>query len=1365
MMRKPLKHLPGLVARTVRAFYRRQRFYGLLRVLLAPVLCFGVLALVAMHIDRFFFLESGARRLLSLLSVGVSAAVALVALGVHMWRRLSVRRVAYELEAMLPKSAGERLVTLDSVLSGQRDAAGAGSDVHAALVAQLTAETEALCRATPRAGRLARDARLRRQLRAAVVLAALWTGFCLLPGYQFPLMMQRLLQPGANLSKPSFMRLTVTPEAPVIGRNGEVVVQVNVEGEIPALLRRPLRWIGADSEVSLLATGSVTRVTMGAGVRAMNRVQRRLHVASISDVKESFGYRVRCGDAQTDIRLVRVVPQPRVTALTIEAEPPAYTKLAAIRVEQPEEPVSVFAGSRVQVRFASDQSALRSVQLIDPRDDRVIAEVEADSETGDYLYAFEMKDSVEMEVRLVNRDGFANVERAAFSLALLEDAPPGVRLAYPLADVTAVQGDLVPVDVALNDDLGLQEAAIHYRINPEQNLDAAGREVSLVIDQGRAEQRVLAQLDTETLGAVPGDEIVFWVRARDTGLNDQQSRVVRIRVTSFGGNENERRRLAALQWQAKALASAKEDGSGRITFDKDVYEQVVSQAQAQEYALPTDPVPDSLLVCLEREHHFTDSAAAAEEVRLLYGMVAALALPSIKDVAGHGEVKSRVAAMRSLATDRLPAIMRERQGRDLIQRCFSLRSEIRRTLAPSADQAKQSYASSDRRRALLLDAIDALGSDMASVARLSSELDLQGVLSVSREISLATRDLGSATPERSAAVATSLDASFSKWIELLNKAIPRWHEQRLAARAFLRGEDARVRKPLEAAWERSGRGLPGAVGAWLQADARMVERSPFLGLERRLVAVSDQEDPDRAGYTTENILLRRLAVESEYAQWLSRSRLSEAERKVAVDLMAMDLAGDNEAHAAADMYKRLPAMSRAVAPGEPYDEALAALADQVRARVQTFVQNIGSEAGIDPDRLARELPELDMALARWETDVLRVSYRMHLDLSYSNPARPETLRLVATLAELRDVMGRYRGFVPSMMAGIRTRVQRGSRDPREAMALQIDIQALAQRVDGLAGALSGVIAQARGETKPGVLGAGVRECLTACAALWQLSESETPGAVANAFFANYPGAGIVVIEQRQATIEALKALVAEADEILRAEPVDRERFLELMSLARRTAEVLEGVFTRFAALDAGGAMRGAIAEIRGRTARLERQNEEAGDRSRDRLALDELRRGVVEFAERTSELIAAHQAPTVSGWWGGPAGIWSGEIQRDAQHARGRIQTRYAFARRVAVLGLDAVSDESKSDTGIELPGEALNAALFAWRTLNSSLGDVSFSRKAEETTTGQADPLVKWLMEELEQSRKALQAKDGVKRYREPMSRLVDSLEGYLRR
>jgi len=1395
-MRKQLKHLPKPVARTILAFYRRQRFYGLIRSLVMPLLSFAVLALVAMHVDRFMFLELGARRLLSFLSVGVSVGVALVALVIHLWRRLSVSRVAYELEGMMPKSADERLVTIDSVLAAREGGTGPESDVHVALVEQLTAETEALCRETPHAGRLARDHRLRRQLRVLLMLAAVWVVFWALPGYQFPLMLQRLMQPGKNLPKPSFMKLTVTPEAAVIGRNGEVVIQAALAGEIPALLRRPLRWLGADSDVSLLATatGNVTRVTMGDGAWAMSRVQRRLHVASISDVQESFSYRVRCGDAQTDIRFVRVVPQPRVSALAIEADPPAYTKLAQMRVEQPQQAVQVFAGSRVRVHFSSDQASLQSAQLIDPADDRVIADLKADPETGDYLYAFEMKDTIEMEVRLVNSDGFANVDRVFFSLALLEDEPPGVRVEYPTADITVVQGDLVPIDVSLTDDLGLLEAAIRYQVNPEQTRGTTGREIALSIDPTRTEQRVSAQLDLETIGVAPGDEILFWVRARDTGLNDQQSRSVRIRVTAFGGNENERRRLAALRLLAKALSEATEakEGSSLVALDPNAYEQIVSMAKTMGLVLAAHPTLESLLGLLEREHHFTDSAAATEDIRLLYGMIAALALPPLKDAAGFGDYEMRAAAMKALSEDRLPAMIGERQGRDMIRRCFSLKSEVMGTLAPSGEQAAQVRAPSGRRAALLLEAIDALASDMGALARTSPQLDAQAVLGVSREIALAKRNLATASPEGRVAIADSMDASLSKWIGPLLRAMPEWHDQHLAVRAFLQSEEQRVRIPLESAWRQPGRMMPAAVGAWLKADARMVERSPFLGLDRRLAVLAPQAAKDAGGMTVEATLLRRMAVESEYAQWLQGSRVSPAERQLAVALMGLDLASDDTSlHAAAervrtlnfdaveqvvvdvtlssvpgDLHKQLRDMSRAVAPSMPYDEALTVLADEGRALVDNLVQQLGSEGATDQAGLARALLALDAGLSRWESSILSVSYRMHLDLSYRNPARAETLRLVAGLSALRKLIERYRASVPPVIAGIQQRARRTSQDPREVMALQLDIQELTQRVGGLVAAMKGVIAQVRGETEPGALSAAVRECLIACAALWKLNESEDPVGVAKAFFAEYPGAGAVVLEQRLTSIDSLQVHIADADGMLRAEKVDRAKFVKTIGAARSIAQDLEQVFRRFAALDADGAIRVVIADINNRVGQLEQGRGPGGDDlSRDRLTLDELRRQVEQFVGRTRELVAANRPASASGWWGGPAGIWNADSQRDAQHARARIRAQYEHARRIAVLGLDATLEDEASGSSSGLPSEPLNAILFAWRTLNSSLGDVAFRRPPTDTPIEEADPLVKWLLEELGKSRKALQQKDGVKRYREPMSRWVDSAEGILRR
>ena len=224
-MQGKLKHLPMPVVRTILAFYHRKRVYELLRALLAPLLCYAVLALIATHVDRFLFLDTPARLWISGVTHGVTLLAGAISLGAFAWRRFTVSGLAYEMERRLPASTAERLVTLNDVLARAADGGSAADTVaHAALVEQLTRETVALCEHTPHAARLARDRRLKRRTVALMLLTAAWVGLFALPAYQFPLMLQRLTCPTRNLPKPSFMRLTVTPEAAVVGRGGEVVL-------------------------------------------------------------------------------------------------------------------------------------------------------------------------------------------------------------------------------------------------------------------------------------------------------------------------------------------------------------------------------------------------------------------------------------------------------------------------------------------------------------------------------------------------------------------------------------------------------------------------------------------------------------------------------------------------------------------------------------------------------------------------------------------------------------------------------------------------------------------------------------------------------------------------------------------------------------------------------------------------------------------------------------------------------------------------------------------------------------------------------------------------------------------------------------
>ena len=1394
-MRRKLAHLPKPVRRTLLAFHRRRRFYELLRTLAAPLLCYAGLALVATHLDRVLFLDTADRVWISVFTHGVVALTGAIALGAFVWRRTSAARLAYDLEHELPRGAAERLVTLNDVLGRSCDGRAPDGGIRADLVEQLTRETVSLCENTPHAARLAHDRPLRRSVLALGLLGAVWAVLLAFPAYQFPLMLQRLTFPARNLPKPSFMRLTVTPEAPVIGRGGEVVLQVQVGGEIPRLLRHPMRWLGMDSGVCLLATapGRVDRLRVDRNARPLSRVQRRMFVGSRGDLQESFSFRVRCGDAETDIKFVDVVAQPRATNVNLRVESPAYTGLEPATFREFSDPVPAFAGSRVDLTFGADPSPLRSARVVALQDGKTLADLEPDPATGTYRYAFEMEAPVEMELVLVNAQGFENVERVRIAMALRVDEPPGVRLEYPGGEISVAQGELIPVQVELSDDLGLQEAAICYQVNPGRG-EETPREIMLPLGTHPVRQTVAASFDLAKVNAVPGDSIVLWVRARDTHLSDERSQTVRIDVTAFGGNENERRRLAALRLLGPWLAAV-EPSAADITVlvpGESACEQAAASAKAKGLQLSGIASSKSILDFIEREHHFTDEAAAASEVRLLHGVVSALlAMPPAPS---PFSLDQRKAELRELAAKTLPALIVERMGRDLVRRVLTLRREASAVENASETGDARKRESVDRRMDLLIEELDSTGADIAALARMSPLLDLDDVLSVTRQISRIGRDLKTSDAVRQRAAGQALVEQIDGWIGLIVPALPAWRTERLAARSALREHDDRLRRQIEG----GGRGDRPVLSAkairWQAAAARLVERSPFLGLSERLAAAAPGSPGAAAAATNafvavEARLLSRMAVEYDLDGWLSADPATPLERRIAEALKAMDRAEDDAArtaagealrrfdvrddgtaavprHAAAPassgLYAALPAMADVTASLRgPYDVALEGLSARL-PKLLDPIRRIDPSGGAQA--LALHLAGLEAELDAWAADVSRLSDAMYLDLVYGDPRRKETLALAAVLPTIRnDVLSRYQAIVPPIVQRLGSKPAGRSAEAAGA-ALALDLEELIRSVSALNAGLTRAAKQLRGEIPIGVESAVSREIRAYYSYARRLATAEDPAAVADEFFAAHPSAAAIVIQRRTAALKEIIDLTASAADVLRAETAESAAFSNAMARTTERAADFEKRLSRFSSLDPDGAVRALAGEIRDRARALVRPPGPSGTEtlSRDRLAVDELHRLAERLLGQVDELVLRTSPPVPSGFWGGPSGAWEGFARRDAEHARRRLIAQFEHARDDAALGFEAVA-ANRGMTGARLPDAPLSGSLFAWRLLQSSLGGGTFVRAGTATTDVPADPLLQWLMSQLDETSKALLRLDRGA-YREPSSRWTDSARGLLR-
>ncbi len=755
-------HLPPSVARVLRGFYRRQRLYTFLRGACVTALLYLVLALVAMHLDRVLFLTPQARLGIFWGVHGITALCAVFALVLFISRRSSVRRVAYELGARIPGGDAERYVTLDSVLRGPADASA--SPLRTALLAQLQQATEDQSRGVHPA-RLVRDHWLPRLALAVLGGMLLCAVLAALPGYQFPLMVRRFLAPGANLPKPSFVHIRVTPEKLVLGRGEEAVIQAEMDGDIPAVLAWAYRLAGAAPGRCLMATvpGRAAEVRLDpTTARDLSRVQRRLFVFSQAELENSFSYRLRCGDAETAVHFVEVVAQPRITSLRLLVKPPAYTHRPPAEILNPRQAVQLFPGTQVELLFTVDQDVPERRLLLGTRQGPA---PKWDPATRTGRYAFTMQDKVDLEIRVRNARGFQNTERARVSLLRLDDRAPQVQLDYPAGDLTVVPGELIPVQALAEDDLEVAQARFRFQLNPETNPDAPFQELPLTVPEPHGTRLSLTEnFDLAQTTAGPGDELLLVVRVRDSAGNDTESRPVRLRVTAFTRGENERRRLLALDALHTLLAglAAKPPAAAMPALDSAVFE--IARKQLAAAGLVLDPASsiDSVARFLEVEQHFTDAPRHKEDVRelcaVLYaawvlgelpaahpGSAAAGTRPTTPDrlkpehqpVAASRDASHPPTTVGAVAppwpqrldTEVLTPMLRSRRLQNVLWRIFGLQYEgadIRRRLTElDADSARQGAAQRQALEAFILRVTEGAAARQDIAAALQKELDLR----------------------------------------------------------------------------------------------------------------------------------------------------------------------------------------------------------------------------------------------------------------------------------------------------------------------------------------------------------------------------------------------------------------------------------------------------------------------------------------------------------------------------------------------------------------------------------------------------------------------------------------------------------------
>lgn len=1339
--------LPIGIARALDRFRRRRRLYQGLRALVLLAAVYLTLVLAVAHLDRFAFLDLATRQTLSWIVNASAAATAAVLAVRFVLRRVDARQIAYELEARVGSGAGERFVTIESLY---REGVPSGD---AAMIAQLRAEGETLAKDLDSAA-LVRDPHLVRRCwvlaAIAVVMLVLW----LIPGYQFPLMLERFAFPGRNLPKPSFITLSVDPAAAVVGRGGEVVIQVGVDGRIPAILSGVLGWLGADSGTCLMAvaaTDADARFDRGEVV-ALSRIQRDLFLATRGDLEEGFSFRVRCGDAETAIHRVAVVSQPVITGAALVVEHPAYTGLGGETFTDLTSPIALLPGSKVELRFGIDQEDAAAALVLPGANEPLALER---GEDGLARYPFEVAEAVVLEPRATNAAGFTNVDRLRVRVGLREDRKPSLRLTSPGNVVDLLPGELVPIQLAAEDDFGLAAAAVQYRINPHLNDDAPIEEQPLATWEGELSAEFGGSFDLGGIAVSPGDEVVLQLRVRDSAGNDGMSHPVLLRVVALTRGEHERRRIQALALALRGLdAAVPRDGA--LVVPSDVSESLLEEASAAGIGLDAPGGVAEILSLIEREHHLSSKAADQRGLRSLGG---ALLLARAADAASLEQLRSGL--------ERLDRILRYRRVANAVWRLHGMRAEALRIRTVLAELVELEAPSEDvvralrRRTALYLQVLQDVGDEILAAAEIVPGLEVEQIKGTQGDLNTAAYYLKRGSVRKNLASADDVLAKLDEMIAMVVPSLTPLAIEAADARrqlaeadlaraiAVLAGDAGRAlgwfswnlevmdREPLSALWPR--------VEAYLAAEAlRAGEQRPDLSALRQSLA--DAIAADRVAART---LERDVALAD-----IDREIDDPAERRLAIRLV------DLEYHMAlgGDGSDDTLAMSTELDHQRP-DPAIAAVRASVKAiaeQVTVASADAATQAAVAAVRIAAEdyralaaaaergqppapsgRAQVDASLGSAELAVDDATRAVTLRLSELDPFAESAPADEVLLLKIRRSQERYRSRSARARVTLEASIEaEGAAEIRElAQAAAAMDQSLTALADQLAD-------HADGHRDGSFLSADERDRLPR---LEEYAETDRllliAGAVQGAgdgaadmvagFLSGMPSAAARYLLGERSHIDRTAAALLAAGRALDLAALDLHAFSEARSTAQREIRAFGVAVERSGSAALDEAYRGPIEAIANR---IESLALAAGSSDED------VRRAIYGLGEAQRELerisrrldaLGQVDAPPSSQWRGGPDGLWGDEtLRRDAEARREQIAALAGLCRDRAIRGAVAA-----------ISGKADPAAERWARTLHRLVRSPLSGQAAERTTGGDeagGDPLIRWLTDE---------ARDGLKR------------------
>jgi len=307
----------------------------------------------------------------------------------------------------------------------------------------------------------------------------------------------------------------VDGEELVGARGDDLVIQAHAEGVQPRTVEIVYRTVSG-------RRGREPMVTIG-------RKGAYRYRYTFKGASEDFSFHLEGGDDRTNSYRARLLERPRVVRSEMHITPPAYTGLDVLTLSDGQRAAQVLPGSEVAIRVETNKPVTQATLMAgretigDANPDGAGATV-AFAPTETHTYHFALVDGVDLENRRPVR----------FSLRVVADEPPRVRMKLPGVGDMITAGAVLPIELEYADTYGLARTGLFYQTSQED-----AEEIRIPIpDFGARSKMVKTELFWPVASAdlMAGETIVLRARAADlddvSGPNVAQSADASLRVVT-----------------------------------------------------------------------------------------------------------------------------------------------------------------------------------------------------------------------------------------------------------------------------------------------------------------------------------------------------------------------------------------------------------------------------------------------------------------------------------------------------------------------------------------------------------------------------------------------------------------------------------------------------------------------------------------------------------------------------------------------------------------------------------------------------------------------------------------------------------------